>query len=212
MLRYRDSGRKLCPQHPPRIQLTTSRWSCYRFWALIALIHFPYRAFHPRYVLATIPQIHEAFFTAETPASVVRRFAPLLATFESMLWPMQALSRFVTGPDVLSSITGWGIRVTIASEKSDAESSTLKQGLFVLAAEKDVLCTPAILDDAAQRYRESLRNLVSRGDDLHREKIVKAAPEGGVRFRVVKGLAHHLQNHEEWERGAEEVQQWLEQL
>lgn len=125
---------------------------------------------------------------------------------------MQALSRFVTGPDVLSSITGWGIRVTIASEKSDAESSTLKQGLFVLAAEKDVLCTPAILDDAAQRYRESLRNLVSRGDDLHREKIVKAAPEGGVRFRVVKGLAHHLQNHEEWERGAEEVQQWLEQL
>ena len=195
-----------------RKKLMVSRWSCYKFWALIAPIHFPYRAFHPRYILATIPQIHEAFFTAETPVSVVRRFAPLLAPFESMLWPVQALFRFVTGPDVLSSITGWGARISTKAAEVGDEGSKLKQGLFVLAAEKDVLCTPAVLEDAAQRYRQALRTIVSQGDNLQRKRIIGTAPESGVRFRVVKGLAHHLQNHEEWERGADEVHQWLEQL
>jgi hypothetical protein len=35
---------------------------------------------------------------------------------------------------------------------------------------------------------------------------------GGVVFKVVKGVAHHLQNHIEWERGAEEVWTWIESL
>lgn len=121
---------------------------------------------------------------------------------------MQALFAFVTGPDVLSSITGW----------TGHSSSALKQALFVLAAEKDVLCTPEILGDAAQRYRGALGNMARKGKIECVEKIDMETHEHqrtdgqGVRFRVVKGLAHHLQNHEGWERGADEVLEWLEQL
>lgn len=172
------------------------RWGCYTFWALSAPLNFYYRLFHSRYLLATIPQIHSAFFTAETPVSHVQRFSHLLSPYESMLWPMQGLPAFVTGPDVLGSITGW-------NSKNGGDS--VKQALFVLAAEKDVLCTPPIMRDAAQRYGKALETLADNGGKV-------ANDEGGVRFRVVKGSAHHLQNHEEWERGAEEVRLWVEQL
>ncbi|KAF1965283.1 alpha/beta-hydrolase [Bimuria novae-zelandiae CBS 107.79] len=188
-------------------------WSCYKHWALTAPIHFPYRGFHPRYVLATVPQIHEAFFTAETPIAHVQRFASLLSAYESMLWPVQALFAFVTGPDVLSSITGWGrpSRATESSQKEDA-SSEPSERLLVLAAEKDVLCTPSVLEDAAQRYSLAYKNMVSSGEIKGVVSTQREIRDNGVRFRVVKGLAHHLQNHEEWEKGADEVRRWLEQL
>jgi pimeloyl-ACP methyl ester carboxylesterase len=179
-------------------------FSCYKFWAWTAPIHFPYRLFHPRYILANTRQVHDAFFTASTPTSVVQNLERLLSPYESMLWPMQALFRFVTGPDVISSIVGW-----------TSGAAGLRSRFLVLAAEYDVLCTPAILEDAAERYRRGFRELVKRGkiDGLREEDLIKQDERGGdcdgVRFRVVKGLGHHLQNHVEWERGAEEILSWV---
>ena len=129
---------------------------------------------------------------------------------------MQALFAFVTGPDVLSSITGWVGHSSITP--NDEGAPALKQGLFVLAAEKDVLCTPGILSDAAQRYRKALGGMVTEGKigevknfdtEVGDNKEISGQ---GVRYRVVKELAHHLQNHEEWERGADEILTWLEEL
>lgn len=183
------------------------RFSCYSFWMPMALVQFPYRAFHPRYVLANTHQVQAAFFTVWTPASVVRALERILSPYESMLWPLQGLLRFVTGPDVLSSITGWA-----------AGTAGVRQRLLVLAAEHDVLCTPKLLLDAAKRYRSAFRDLVGKGGlEGVSEKDLRPETEqeenwDGVRYRVVKGLGHHLQNHVEWERGAEELLEWVEQL
>ncbi|KAH7130404.1 Alpha/Beta hydrolase protein [Dendryphion nanum] len=189
-------------------------WKVYRFWALTALIHFPYRLYHPRYVLATTQQVHDAFFTPSTPISVVRSLERLLSPYESMLWPIQALFRFVTGPDVLSSITRWGVpKPTSSNTKISPESSNSVNSRFlVLAAEHDVLCTPAILEDVAQRYRAAFRELVSNKkiDGVSKDDL--RGNENGVSFRVVPGLGHHLQNHVEWENGAKVILEWVDAL
>jgi hypothetical protein len=170
--------------------------------------NFYYRMFHSKYLMVTTKQVHDAFFTPWTPISVVKSLERLLSPYESMLWPMQALFKFVTGPDVLSSITGWGIRNSV---KGNNEG--VSQNMLVLAAEHDVLCTPSILQDAAKRYRAAFVQMVQQGkiDGVSKMALQREAEEG-VRFRVVKGVGHHLQNHVEWERGAEEILEWVEQL
>ncbi|OAL03828.1 alpha/beta-hydrolase [Phaeosphaeriaceae sp. SRC1lsM3a] len=188
-------------------------WSCYTFWALAAPFNFLYRFFHSRYLLATTKQVKDAFFTHETPMSTVKELERLLAPYESMLWPMQALSPFVTGPDVVSRIEGW-------KPRKSGESAGVAPRLLVLAAEHDVLCTPPVLEDAAKRYRAAFQHCVKVGkldgvseDDV---RVEMGDEEGenrdGVAFTVVKGLGHHLQNHVEWERGAEALLRWTEQL
>ncbi|KAJ8110912.1 hypothetical protein OPT61_g6368 [Boeremia exigua] len=165
-------------------------WSVYKFWGLTAPIHFPYRLFHPRYILANTKQVHDAFFTASTPTSVVKQLESLLSPYESMLWPMQALFRFVTGPDVIR--------------------------FLVLAGEQDVLCTPSILKDAASRYGAAVQQCARMGKlDGFSGNDIKFGSDGegsGVGFKVAKGLGHHLQNHIEWERGAQQILEWVEEL
>ncbi|CAN9287824.1 unnamed protein product [Alternaria alternata] len=190
-------------------------WTCYKFWALSAPLNLLYRFMHPRYVLATTKQVHDAFFSPSTSTSVVKDLERLLSPYESMGWPMQALFPFVTGPDVLKSITGWKLQ---HSTNEDGSGTTVMPRFLVLAAELDVLCTPSVLLDAAKRYRAALRDCVKSGklDDISKYdvRVMENGDEerGGVVFKVVKGLAHHLQNHIEWERGAEEVWAWIESL
>ncbi|KAF2010035.1 alpha/beta-hydrolase [Aaosphaeria arxii CBS 175.79] len=180
-------------------------WSAYKFWALTAPFHFPYRLYHPRYILANTQQVHDAFFSPSTPTSVVKSLERLLSPYESMLWPMQALFRFVTGADVLSSITGWRL------QKSNSSASKLSNRFLVIAAEKDVLCTPSLLEDATQRYRAAFRDMVQRKkvDGISERDLDETS---GVSFKVVPELGHHLQNHVGWERGAEEVLDWVKSL
>ncbi|KAF2736184.1 alpha/beta-hydrolase [Polyplosphaeria fusca] len=185
----------------------------YSFWSLTAPIHFPYRLFHPRYILATTQQVRDAFFTKRTPLALVKRLEGLLSPYESMLWPMQMLPRVVTGPDVLASIVGWRPRASSAGK-----AGGVAPRLMVLAAEHDVLCTPAISLDAAQRYRGAFRALVAKKelDGISAKNLRTEAEEGGkwdgVGFKVVPGVAHHMQNEEDWERGAQEILRWVEDL
>ena len=170
--------------------------------------------FHPRYILATTKQVHDAFFTASTPTRVVKDLESLLSPYESMLWPMQALFRFVTGPDVISSIVGWTPRNPVTSD----ELSGVASRLLVLAAEDDVLCTPKILEDAAERYRAAFYYCMKMGklDGVYESdaRVRKEAHTGsdGVDFKIAERLGHHLQNHVEWERGAEIVLRWVKEL
>ncbi|KAF3044034.1 hypothetical protein E8E12_007356 [Didymella heteroderae] len=183
-------------------------WSVYKFWGLSAPIHFPYRLFHPRYILATTQQVHDAFFTPSTPKSVVRDLESLLSPYESMLWPMQTLSRFVSGPDVISSIVGW----SPCKATGAGDSSGFVPRFLVLAGERDVLCTPSILKDAADRYKTAFHHCIKLGklDSIFESHV--RVEDCGVDFRVAKGLGHHLQNHVEWERGAAEILQWAKEL
>ncbi|KAF2871789.1 Alpha/Beta hydrolase protein [Massariosphaeria phaeospora] len=191
--------------------------SVYKFWSLIAPIHFPYRLFHPRYVFTNTSQVHSAFFTPSTPVSVVQHLERLLSPYESMLWPLQSMFRFVTGGDVLSSITGWKLSRAKTTEL-DSPPAGVSARMLILAAEHDVLCTPNILLDAAQRYRVAFREMVLRGkiDGVSNLHIRSESEQGddwdGVSFKVVPGVGHHLQNHVEWERGAQEILAWVERL
>lgn len=195
--------------------LTRDRWSCYKFWARTAPLNYFYRLFHPRYILATTKQVRDPFFTQSTPMPVVKALERILSPYESMLWPVQALSPIVTGPDVIQSITGWKPR----QPKQVAESeSSVAPRLFVLAAEFDILCTPPLLRDAAQRYRAAflesvrLRKLDGLPEQIGHSEDDKSGESNGVKFEVVKGVAHHLQNHVEWEKGAEVVLDWVEEF
>jgi|TARA_R110002003_G_scaffold595_9_gene20783 hypothetical protein len=168
--------------------------------------------------MATTKQVKDAFFTADTPTPVVKSLERLLSPYESMLWPVQALSPFITGPDVLSRITGWTSRKPIGTMANGPAGITPR--LLVLAAEHDVLCTPPVLEDAARRYRAAFHHCVRAGKldgvSEHEARAEKSDEEGedrdGVAFTVVGGLAHHLQNHENWERGAQALLRWTEKL
>jgi hypothetical protein len=198
--------------------LIKNSWSCYKFWFLSAPLNFYYRFFHSRYLLATTKQVKDAFFTAETPTSVVHDLERMLSPYESMCWPMQALSPFVTGPDVVTQITGWTPRKD-TSAKADRPAGITPRFL-ILAAEHDVLCTPFVLKDAAKRYRAAFHHCVRVGkldgvsdyDARIEENDDEGEDKDGVSFTVVKGLGHHLQNHVEWKRGAEAVLKWAEEL
>ncbi|KAF2829330.1 alpha/beta-hydrolase [Ophiobolus disseminans] len=190
-------------------------WSCYTFWLLSAPINFYYRFFHSRYLLATTKQVHDAFFTTDTPTPVVKELERLLSPYESMCWPMQGLQPFVTGPDVVSRITGWRSR---DGDKSHGPAGITPRFL-VLAAEHDVLCTPPVMEDAAKRYRAAFHHCVRVGKldgvsehDARVEDDKDGELRDGVAYAIVKGLGHHLQNHVDWERGAEVVLRWAERL
>lgn len=129
-----------------------------------------------------------------------------------MLWPMQALFRFVTGPDVIRSIVGWAPK----NASGSGTSIGLTARFLVLAGEQDVLCTPTILKDAAERYGAAVRQCAKMGrlngiseSDIKSEDVDEGS---GVAFKVAKGLGHHLQNHVKWERSAEHILKWVEQL
>ncbi|KAH8728655.1 Alpha/Beta hydrolase protein [Phaeosphaeriaceae sp. PMI808] len=192
-------------------------WSCYKFWFLSAPLNLYYRFFHSRYLLATTKQVHDAFFTPDTPTSVVKDLERLLSPYESVCWPVQTLSPFVTGADVVSHITGWAPRKT--SSKKANEPIGIIPRFLVLAAEHDVLCTPPVLRDAAKRYRAAFHLCirvgmlaVSEEDARIEDSDEEGEDRDGVAFVVVKGLGHHLQNHVEWERGAEAILKWADDL
>ena len=84
--------------------------------------------------------------------------------------------------------------------------------MLVLAAEHDVLCTPPLLLDTAERYRAAFRDCVNAGILPGVGQLSEKDECDGVACALVKGVAHHLQNHVEWEKGAEEVEKWVEKL
>ncbi|KAF2747917.1 alpha/beta-hydrolase [Sporormia fimetaria CBS 119925] len=201
-------------------------FSCYSFWAKTALFHFTYRLFHPRYILATTSQIRAAFFLPSASDETVKWLEQRLSPYESMLWPMQGLFAFVTGPDVLRSITGWTSPEPKRGELED--ESHIRDSVLVLAAEKDVLVRPEIAKDAALRYQRALLDVESSdrsegldGDGERKEKVKKGIRDlergvglrgSGVRFVVLSGATHHFMNEKENGKGMVELLYWVEQL
>ncbi|CAO2654675.1 Nn.00g114080.m01.CDS01 [Neocucurbitaria sp. VM-36] len=190
-------------------------WSCYKFWFLSAPLNFYYRLCHSRYLLATTKQVHDAFFSYRTPVSVIKQLEYLLAPYESMCWPMQVLSAFVTGPDVIQHITGW---MSGKSSSANAAPAGIAPRFLVLAAEEDVLCTPAVLLDAAKRYRATFYHCIRTGklggvsESDARFEVEDGENWNGVSLKMVKGVAHHSQNDVEWQKGAKVVLEWAERL
>lgn len=180
----------------------------YKFWGLTAPIHFPYQLFCPRYILATTQQVRDAFFTSTTPTSVIRDLEILLSPYKSMLWPMQALFRFVTGPNVIKSIVEW----TSGKPTEFYNPHGVAPRFLVLAGEQDVLCTPSVLKDAADRCNAAFHHCISSGKLGGISGADVGARDQGIAFRVVKGYGHHLQNDAEWQLGATALVLWADKL
>ena len=172
----------------------------YTHWFPIVPIQMPYRLFHPRYPLATTSAVKSSFFSRETPISHVKVFERLLAPYESLMWPFQMIMPVGRAADILKGVSGWW-------EKGKGGAKTC---LLVVAGEKDVLCRPRILEALAGWYRGALKEGYP-SSSANRDAAEREAEEG-VRFRVVKGVAHHMQNEVEWEKGAEEILRWLKEL
>jgi hypothetical protein len=79
---------------------------------------------------------------------------------------------------------------------------------------------PSVLEDTARRYRAAFHHCVRDGklDGVSESdaRIEDVDDEGedrdGIAYTVVKGLGHHLQNHVEWEKGAEALLKWVDKL
>jgi hypothetical protein len=90
--------------------------------------------------------------------------------------------------------------------------------MLIVAAELDVLCKPSVLLDAAKQYRASfnycLRVGMLSGVDENDARVEndESGDLDGVAFQIVRGLGHHLQNHVEWEGGAQVMLRWMESL
>ncbi|KAF4564538.1 hypothetical protein EYR40_010704 [Pleurotus pulmonarius] len=164
-------------------------WFSLRMWG-----HF----LHPNSPLSSTGLVKRAFFCDAKPDSEVDAFAQKMSYYESFLWPLgMMLGRLVDVRNVVKRISGWESRGC---------------SLMVLAAEKDRLMSIKQMKGAAEHYRGGLMDLI-RTKKL--DSVESGDPEGdvsGVRFRVVAGAGHHLQNDIQWHEGACEVVGFYEQL
>ncbi|KAG4435379.1 hypothetical protein IFR05_009122 [Cadophora sp. M221] len=150
---------------------------------------------HPRSPLSSTSLVHQAFFSPSYPVSKVKSFETLMPEYESMLWPLQMMFRFVDVGRVVRSITGWG-----------------KGGmrLLVVAGEKDRLMDVELMRQTAAEYRVA----VEKGWVELVEESEGGVVDGGekVGFEVVMGSGHHLQNDLYWEDCAGNILTFVEQL
>lgn len=162
-------------------------------------IHF----WHPNSPLSNIRLVKQAFFCREKPDEEVDAFARLMAPYESFLWPIGMMFKgYVSVPKIIESIVGWG-----TSER-----------IFILSAENDALMSVKQMRGAAEHYRVGVADLVKEkkleaktGDLVLNEKTTEN-DGNGVRFRIVPGAGHHVQNDIQWEDGAKAVVEFYEQL
>ncbi|KAF9457200.1 Alpha/Beta hydrolase protein [Collybia nuda] len=153
---------------------------------------------HPRSPLSSTTLIHRAFFCPSFPINAVEDFEPHMPAFESLLWPLGMMVPFINTGSVLKNILGW--------------SPMLKDRLFVMAGSEDTLMGTTLMCRMAQHYRKAFRVLVKR-------KILRVDPDAaeppscdGVRFGVIEGAGHHMQNDLQWQESAHQLLAFIEQL
>jgi pimeloyl-ACP methyl ester carboxylesterase len=65
---------------------------------------------HPRSPLSSTALVRRAFYSPEAGREVVEGYERRLAEYESVLWPLSMLRRFVDREELLGGIEGWGKR------------------------------------------------------------------------------------------------------
>lgn len=160
---------------------------------------------HPRSPLSSTTLVHRAFFCPSFPTASVKEFETHMPAYESLLWPLGIMLPFVNTRNVLKNIVGWG--------------AASKERVFVLAGSKDTLMGVKLMRRMAQHYRNSFAKLVKReflqADLAEAEADTQEADEfssSGVRFSVVEGAGHHMQNDLQWEDTAQQLLTFVEQL
>ncbi|KAH7395560.1 Alpha/Beta hydrolase protein [Cadophora sp. MPI-SDFR-AT-0126] len=198
-------------------------WRCYWNWFKMDPWFVPRYyirdIWHPRSPLSSTTLVHQAFFSPSYPVSEVRKFESLMPEYESMLWPLQMMTRFVDVGRVVRSVVGWG-RAEFGKENGDGEGRIEEKRMLIIAGEKDMLMGVELMRRMAAEYREAVRkgwgSLVSETDRAggNTSAVVSGGPgeEDGVGFEVVLGSGHHVQNDLYWEDCAGKILEFVEQL
>lgn len=128
-----------------------------------------------------------------------------MPAFESLLWPLGMMLPFVNTGNVLKNILGWG--------------AATKERVFVLAGSADTLMGVKLMRRMAQHYRKAFGKLVKR--ELLQADLAEANADNqegdelsgsGIRFGVVEGAGHHMQNDLQWEDAAQQLLTFVKQL
>lgn len=128
--------------------------------------------------------------------------------YESLLWPRQMMLPFINVKRVLANILGW---------------SQSGQRLLIVAGGKDTLMRVPLMRQMASQYRQgfvaSIQRLLFNGKKIGSNEApgMKIHEDdesslNGVKFVVIKGSGHHLQNDLQWEECAIQVLEFLDQL
>ncbi|KAK0106284.1 hypothetical protein ONS96_003924 [Cadophora gregata f. sp. sojae] len=185
-------------------------WRCYWNWFKMDPWFVPRYyirdLWHPRSPLSSTTLVHQAFFSPSYPMSGVRKFETLMPEYESMLWPLQMMTRFVDVGRVVRSIVGWG------------RGEGGGKRMLVVAGEKDRLMDVELMREVAAEYRVAVREwwgaLVGETKREGEGLVASDGPgeEDGVGFEVVMGSGHHVQNDLYWEDCAQKILKFVEQL
>ena len=145
--------------------------------------------------------VKSAFFSSDFPIERVDAFRKFMPTYESFMWPGGLMFRIVKVQNVLRQISGW-----------NSNSSRV----FILAASDDKLMSSDLMERAAAEYRARFSKLMKEEEFQAADEIAQKDTGGnerhGVRYGVVKGASHHLQNDSQWEDAARQVLEFYEQL
>ena len=151
--------------------------------------------------LSSTRLVKAAFFCASYPMALAKEFEKRMPRMESMLWPLGMMRRFVSCPNIIRNVLGWGTTERIA----------------VIAAEQDKLVDPLTAKKTAEEYREAFAAAAHSGDIEAKIPEVRISADGesigsGARYYEVKGAGHHCQNDLRWEDAADKLLDFYQQL
>ncbi|KAI0855623.1 Alpha/Beta hydrolase protein [Xylaria cubensis] len=170
-------------------------------WFTVRLI---FHGWHPNSPLSHPYLVKRAFFSKDYDKDKLADFQNHLNRYESFLWPMGMMFRFVDPKRVLWSITGWG----------------LSNRVLIMAGTEEKLMTRPVQEKCAETYRTAFSELVRQTKiDAKDDAIHPSSGDGGldnaghgVELAWVPGAGHHLQNDTTWEVGAEKLLAFLSRL
>lgn len=151
--------------------------------------------YHPNSVLSHPELTRRAFFgDAMKPFSdVVMTFQRHLCPYESLRWPIDMMTRFVRFDGVLRRLRGF----------FGARRDRKQQALLVIVGSQDKLTRPDISLRLADEYRQTAAGMTPDGG---------IEGDVGVRYEVVEGAGHHLQNDVQLKDGARILCDFMDRL
>lgn len=148
--------------------------------------------------------VKRVFFSEEYSEDKLVEFQSHLNHYESFLWPLGMMYRFVNPKDVILNIAGWGNR----------------NRMLIMAGTEEKLMTRPVQEKMAETYRTVFSQLIrERKLDAVDEAVCSLPGEGGldnaghgVELAWVPGAAHHLQNDTPWKIGADKLVAFIRRL
>ncbi|KAI0550363.1 Alpha/Beta hydrolase protein [Xylaria curta] len=185
----------------------TGSFSVYVNWWLLDpwfTFRLIFHGWHPNSPLSHPYLVKRAFFSKDYDEAKLADFQGRLNRYESFLWPMGMMFRFVDPKRVLRSITGWG----------------LGNRVLIMAGTAEKLMTKPVQEKCAETYRTAFSELVRETRlDAKDDAVHPLSGDGGldnaghgVELAWVPGAGHHLQNDTTWEVGAEKLLIFLRHL